>query len=115
MAILSKLKALVGLDGGDRSTRGTSVDVEREPATESERAVKETTPESTDGADSTPDDADEPVDTISGIGPAYAEQLAEAGVETVGDLASADAVTLADETGLGEGRVADWIESARTG
>ena len=115
MAILSKLKALVGLDGGDRSTGGTAVDVEREPATESERAVKETPAESTDGSDSTTEDADEPVDSISGIGPAYAERLAEAGVETVGDLASADAAALADETGLGEGRVADWVERARSG
>jgi predicted flap endonuclease-1-like 5' DNA nuclease len=62
-----------------------------------------------------PDGSDDSVDTISGIGPAYAERLAEAGVETVGDLASADAASLADETDLGEGRVSDWIESARSG
>lgn len=115
MAILSKLKALVGLDGGDRSTGGTAVDVEREPATESERAVKEPSEASTDGSDPAMEGADEPVDSLSGIGPAYAERLAEAGVETVGDLASADAASLADETGLGEGRVTDWIERARSG
>lgn len=122
MSIISKLKAFVGLDSGGRGAGGTSVIVEREPAAESERAVKEPTTASTDGADSTADHAasttdaaDDPVDTISGIGPAYAERLAEAGVETVGDLAGADAASLADETGLGEGRVTDWIEQARSG
>lgn len=118
MAILSKLKALVGLDSGGRGGSGTSVTVEREPAAESERAVKEPTP---GGTDSSPEaaqpasDADEPVDTISGIGPAYAERLGEAGVETVGDLAAADAAELAEATGLGEGRVEGWIERARGG
>lgn len=54
----------------------------------------------------------EPVQTISGIGPAYAERLAEAGIETVDQLASADPAELAEATGLGEGRVSDWIERA---
>lgn len=73
------------------------------------------------GADEEAEEAGEeaegsaPVDTISGIGPAYAERLGNAGVETVGDLAAADAAGLADETGLGEGRVTDWIERARGG
>lgn len=118
MAILSKLKALVGLDSGGRGGSGTSVTVEREPAAESERAVKEPTAGATNSsaADAHPiPDADEPVDTISGIGPAYAERLGEAGVDTVGDLAAADPAALAAETGLGEGRVTGWIERARDG
>lgn len=116
MAILSKLKALVGLDSGGRGGSGTSVTVEREPAAESERAVKEPATETADASAGEADvgsDADEPVDTISGIGPAYAERLGEAGIETVGDLAAADAAALAEETGLGEGRVTGWIERAR--
>ena len=56
----------------------------------------------------------EPVDALDGIGPAYAERLGEAGVDTVADLAAADAADLAERTGLGDGRVAGWIERARS-
>lgn len=79
-------------------------------------------PESTSAApEATVDDhdagaveaADESVQSISGIGQAYGNRLAEAGVHTVGDLAAADADELAAETGLGEGRVAGWIEQAK--
>jgi predicted flap endonuclease-1-like 5' DNA nuclease len=61
--------------------------------------------------------AAEPVDTIKGIGPSYAEKLESAGVETVGDLAAADADALGDDTGLSPKRISRWIEQAeaRTG
>jgi predicted flap endonuclease-1-like 5' DNA nuclease len=52
----------------------------------------------------------ESVDTISGIGPAYAERLADAGVETVEQLRAADASELAEETELSEKRIAGWQE-----
>jgi len=55
---------------------------------------------------------DDPVDTISGIGPAYASRLGEAGVETVGDLLAADVSALAAETDLGEGQLAKWVAQA---
>lgn len=112
MPIISKLKSLVGLDSGERSPRGTTVTVERE-ATESERAVTESAPSDSEAPEPAVDGADDPVDTVSGIGPAYAERLADAGVETVGDLASADAADLATATGLGEGRIAGWIDQVR--
>ncbi|PSP84345.1 hypothetical protein BRC83_05595 [Halobacteriales archaeon QS_1_68_17] len=60
-----------------------------------------------------PERADESTETITGIGPAYSERLAGAGVETVGDLAAADADALAEETGISEKRIAGWIDSAR--
>lgn len=54
----------------------------------------------------------DPVTEIKGIGPAYAERLSSVGVETVGQLAVADAAEIAAETDLSESRVAGWIERA---
>ena len=63
---------------------------------------------------STEEDAgsDEPVDVLNGIGPAYADRLADAGVETVGDLASADPAELAEAADIAEGRIQGWIDQA---
>lgn len=141
MTLISKLKSMLGLDGGRRDeTGGTTVRVEREPRTETTRDVEEpsgpssSSPEPSTTADTGVDTAvdtsveaaveeaeadagrtggDEPVDSLSGIGPAYAERLSEAGVETVGDLAAADAADLDAATDIGEGRLASWIEQAR--
>lgn len=74
------------------------------------------TPEATDAEAETEAEpevgADESVDTIQGIGPAYAERLREAGIETVGDLRGADVTDLAEETGLSEKRLGRWVERA---
>jgi len=56
--------------------------------------------------------AGESVDVLNGIGPAYADRLADAGVETVADLADADAGDLAAETDIAEGRLQGWIGQA---
>lgn len=117
MGIISKLKSFLG--GG--ADRGTPVAVEREPEAADERAVKgldeeidHRLPDEAADAEAAPaDDDGEPVDAIKGIGPAYAETLADAGVETVEQLAGADAEALADATGLGAGRVGEWIERAK--
>ncbi|MFB6256412.1 MAG: helix-hairpin-helix domain-containing protein [Haloplanus sp.] len=55
----------------------------------------------------------ESVEAIKGIGPAYAERLANAGVDSVADLAAADAPELAAAVDLSETRVGRWIERAR--
>lgn len=68
--------------------------------------------EPAEAAGPTPDDA-ENVETISGIGPAYAARLADAGVETVPDLLAADADALADETGISAKRIGRWMDRAR--
>jgi len=52
------------------------------------------------------------VTELNGIGPAYGDRLADAGIETVGELAGADAADLADRIDLGESRVAGWIAQA---
>jgi predicted flap endonuclease-1-like 5' DNA nuclease len=65
-----------------------------------------------DGADDA-GGSDEPTETITGIGPAYAERLESIGIETVGELAAADAAEVADGIDVSESRVGDWIERAR--
>jgi len=74
-----------------------------DPTTASEEATSEDATVDADGAS---------VETISGIGPAYAERLADAGVETVPQLLDADPSELAEATGLSEKRIAGWLESA---
>jgi len=69
-----------------------------------------------DGAGTDPDAESEgspdPVTELNGIGPAYGDRLAGAGIETVGELAEADAAELAEAIDLGESRVTGWIEQA---
>lgn len=70
---------------------------------------------STGGAasdDTVPADGSAGVESIKGIGPAYAERLAEIGVETVDDLAAADAGDVAEQTSVGQKRAARWIDRA---
>lgn len=55
----------------------------------------------------------ESVKVIKGIGPAYAERLSNEDVESVADLAAADAAELAAAIDLSEKRVGGWIERAR--
>lgn len=69
--------------------------------------------EAEDAAETADGDSDEPVQTIKGIGPAYAERLDTVGIETVGELAAADAASVADGIDVSESRVGDWIERAR--
>ena len=59
-----------------------------------------------------PDDGSPHVESINGIGPAYAKRLEEAGVESVAELSAADADTLAEETGISAKRISGWIDSA---
>jgi polyhydroxyalkanoate synthase len=56
------------------------------------------------------DDTD--LDQVRGVGPAYAERLREAGVDTVSALAAADAAELGERIDVGPSRVADWIDHA---
>ncbi|QDX39694.1 helix-hairpin-helix domain-containing protein [Salarchaeum sp. JOR-1] len=76
----------------------TDID-EVEPDAESESAPDE------EGA--------EAVKLLKGIGPAYAERLHDTGVETVADLADADADELGDEIDVSPSRVQRWIDRAQ--
>jgi polyhydroxyalkanoate synthase len=52
----------------------------------------------------------ESVDTVSGIGPTYADRLEAAGIETTADLAAYDAAELADIGQTTESRAQDWLD-----
>ena len=70
-----------------------------------------------DAADSETTPASDPIDAltaIDGVGPTYAERLVAAGVESVADLAAADAGTLADAADIPAGRLETLIETARS-
>jgi predicted flap endonuclease-1-like 5' DNA nuclease len=49
---------------------------------------------------------------VKGIGPVYAERLAEAGVTTFATLANADAAAVAGAAGVSESVAASWMEQA---
>ncbi len=123
MGVLERLKSILGLESSQtergRSPRdrdGTTVTVEHEPSPETEEAVKgvdaETESAPAQQPESEPSKNIAPVTDISGVGPAYAERLADAGIDTVGELAEADAASVASQTELSEKRVARWIEQA---
>jgi polyhydroxyalkanoate synthase len=56
--------------------------------------------------------ADQGLETVSGIGSAYAERLREAGIETLADLAGASVEDLAVATDIAPVRLETWIERA---
>jgi polyhydroxyalkanoate synthase len=66
--------------------------------------------------DTTLPDEDETADPdltdVAGVGPAFAERLRNAGVETVVELAAADPVLLAGEANIPEGRLRDIVAAA---
>jgi polyhydroxyalkanoate synthase len=82
-----------------------ATDIEIED-TESGAAVEaEEEPE----ADEPAADADD-VETVSGIGPTYAERLRSVGLETTADLAAADLSTIAEAAQVSEARAQDWLD-----
>ena len=62
-------------------------------------------------ADRTPA-ADVDLTAVKGIGTAHAEQLNEAGIHTLAQLAAADPVVVADATDTSESAAESWIEQA---
>jgi predicted flap endonuclease-1-like 5' DNA nuclease len=85
----------------------TDAEVEAEvDAEETDAEAEEDTP--------TADGSEASVESVSGIGPAYAERLEAAGVETVADLLAADPEAIAAESDLSEKRVSGWQETAET-
>lgn len=85
----------------------TDAEVEAEvDAEETDAEAEEDTP--------TADGNEASVESVSGIGPAYAERLEAAGVETVADLLAADPEAIAAESDLSEKRVSGWQETAET-
>lgn len=53
------------------------------------------------------------LESIDGIGPAYAARLRAAGVDDVAALGSMDAHDVARQSGIAERRIRSWVEQAR--
>ncbi len=96
--------------GGDATGSTGSV---TEETNESISATEDAEAAGPTDADPTGDTADHDVDALKGIGPSYAEQLGEADIETVDDLADADPADVADEIDVSESRVERWSERAK--
>ncbi len=96
--------------GAETGADGTEA---AEPEVDAADETGESGAEDAEAADIEVENADASTDTIKGIGPSYAEALADIGVETVGELAAADAAEIADETDLSEKRVGRWVTLAR--
>ncbi len=120
MSLIQRIKSVLGLNGSTpRDDEGpVAVTVEHEPP--EEETVLESEP--TESSESDPSDTesgaeefthDGPLTEISGIGPSYSERLGEAGIDTVGELAQADAEELGEATELSPKRIDGWIEAAR--
>jgi predicted flap endonuclease-1-like 5' DNA nuclease len=93
---------------------GTELDTTTAESEGETTAEHEATVDIEDAEGETEVDSDpESVEVIKGIGPAYAERLANAGVHSVADLAAADAADLADAVDLSETRVGRWVERAK--
>ena len=135
--VFELLRTVLGLGSSD-STGETDVTVERRPddgaAGTDGDAHEEAATAGTDAAASTGSMTEEPpatgaaepaeaagptdggeavsVEEVSGIGPAYAERLSTAGVDTVGDLLAADPEKLADSTDISAKRIGRWQDRA---
>ncbi len=95
-------------------------DAELEIESEAETAEQDSTTDDTAPTPDAVDDTDETgfskgtdqLESVYGIGPHYAEQLREVGINNVDALADADAEALAETVGVSVDRTAEWIESA---
>ena len=128
--VFKLIRTVLGLESSD-SSGGTDVTVERESDaaaadTDAAASTGSMTDESgegaaepaeaagpTSGADSLdPGDDSESVENVSGIGPAYADRLSAAGIETVDQLLAGDPAELAADTDLSAKRIGRWQERA---
>jgi predicted flap endonuclease-1-like 5' DNA nuclease len=103
---------------GDEEDETTAEAEEAEATAEAdEKAAESDVEEAFEPEEATADEeektAGEPVDEINGIGPTYAGRLTEAGIETVADLAAAEAEHVSDVAQTSDSRAADWIEQAQ--
>ncbi|MFQ3295058.1 MAG: putative flap endonuclease-1-like 5' DNA nuclease [Halobacteriales archaeon] len=85
-----------------------------QPAAETEPGEEvQTEDESEEAEDEAEPEETADVTDIKGIGPAYADRLGEAGIDSVADLAEADADELADATDISATRIQNWIDQAK--
>jgi predicted flap endonuclease-1-like 5' DNA nuclease len=107
-------------EGADATVDTEDVEAEEVGAetaeTEEDHAAAEADGEAeTEDAETAAADDDgggDPVHNIRGIGPAYADRLADMGIDTVAELAAAAPEDVAEGTNVSESRVTRWIERA---
>lgn len=81
--------------------------------------IEEQTPEESENEEVSIDIADSEesedtdIESIDGIGPTYASRLRDAGIETVEDLTTTDAETVAETAQVGVARAENWLEQAK--
>jgi len=95
-------------DAGD-AVDDEPVETDDDSAAEDDTAVDD----KTDDEPTESDGDDDPVDSIKGIGPAYAERLAGAGITSISALAAADPEELADEIDVSKTIVGRWVNRAK--
>ena len=104
--LMKKLAKILGLIGGAAAViwamrdRLVSVATSREPEVPSFRA-----PAEGGGGLS--------IETVDGIGPVFASRLADAGLDTVNNLAVASPDKVAEAAGVSAARARSWIEQAQ--
>ena len=102
---MKKLAKVLGLIGGAAAVvwamrdRFVSVATSREPEAPSFRAPAE-------------DESVLGIEAVDGIGPVFASRLADAGLDTVRDLATASPDKVAEAAGVSAARARSWIEQA---
>jgi len=95
------------LDGDEETEFGTTASADAVDRTASDDNAVDGTVN-----DDVPTDGSADVENIKGIGPTYAERLAGIGIETVEELAAADAADVVEQTSVSEQRAARWIDRA---
>jgi len=101
----------------ETTTEAEPADTDDETSDTEETSDTKATAEETDDEPATdettePDETTTSVEEVRGIGPAYADRLAAADVETVAELAAADPEQVAETTDLSPKRLRTWIDRA---
>jgi polyhydroxyalkanoate synthase len=88
-------------------------DTESAPTEREHDATADGTEGETGAEDESEREAALDVKTVDGLGTTYAERLREDGIESVDDLAAADAERVAESAEVSGKRARDWIDQAR--
>jgi len=91
--------------GGNESDAALAEDVAGD-----ESGVDEESDGETDGGELAGTD----LQVLDGVGPTYADEIGDAGIDSVEELADADVVAVAEATDVPVGRLEDWVDQART-
>ncbi|MFB6197207.1 MAG: helix-hairpin-helix domain-containing protein, partial [Halobacteriaceae archaeon] len=109
----------IGPEPGGETAESPDVDAETEvevtaPGEEVQERPDEESVEGEDfvGDTETESGVEEPLTTIKGIGPKYAERLESAGIESIEDLAESDLEALSEKSDISVKRLQRWRDKA---